>query len=179
LKKGDLLRITANGRSVKTSAKAFHPRRQHALINGATYKISGFTPGGNIRLENGWIVGKTFGHFTHGYCTTSHSSQGKTVDRVLIAQSTNSFGATSAEQFYVSVSRGRKECVVYTDDFQGLRRQIEKATRKPMAVEMSPRHQRQLEQLAIETAKRKGKENRQQRDRQREHQQNREYAFVR
>lgn len=181
LKKGDLIRVTANGRSIKAPAKAFHSRRQHALNNGAAYKVAGFTASGNIRLENGWVIHKKYGHFTHGYCATSHSSQGKTVDRVFIAQSANSFGATSAEQFYVSVSRGRKECVVYTDDVEGLRRQIGKTTRKPLAVELAARDGRELEDLVISAAKQAAKERESQRhqERQREQHREQEHALVR
>ncbi len=157
IKKGDLLRFTANGKSEKGAVNA--RVRPHALNNGATYSVAGFTSGGNIRLSNGWIVGKNFGHFTHGYCTTSHASQGKTVDRILIAQSTNSFGATSTAQFLVSVSRARKECAVYTDDVEGLQRSIEKHLQKSMAIELSPRHERdRLERLAVENAKRMAQE---------------------
>lgn len=47
------------------------------------------------------------GHIQHGYVATSHAAQGKTVDRVLIAMGSESVPAISAEQFYVSVSRGR------------------------------------------------------------------------
>jgi hypothetical protein len=47
-------------------------------------------------------VARGFGHRTHGYVITSHASQGTDVDRVLIAQSADSFGASSEERFYVS-----------------------------------------------------------------------------
>jgi len=43
-------------------------------------------------------------------------AQSKTVDRVFVAQSMKSSGASSAEQFYVSVSRARETVTVYTDD---------------------------------------------------------------
>ena len=59
------------------------------------------------------MVGKEFGHLAHGYVTTSHASQGKTVDRVLIAMGSESRPAINAEQFYVSVSRGRDQATVY------------------------------------------------------------------
>jgi conjugative relaxase-like TrwC/TraI family protein len=154
IKQGDLIRITANGRSNKAQSRAFLTPKSHAVNNGASYEVKGFTASGDIRLKNGWVIDKDFGHFTHGYCSTSHSSQGKTVDVVFIAQSANSFGATSAEQFYVSVSRGRIECVIYTDDVEGLRRHLEQSQR-PMAIEMSDNFkQHQMEQAAVKTAKR-------------------------
>ena len=47
--------------------------------------------------------------------TTSHASQGKTVDRVLIAMGRRVRPAINAEQFYVSVSRGREQATIYTN----------------------------------------------------------------
>ena len=96
---GELVRITANGKD--KSGK-------HKLNNGSQYAVKGFTAGGDIALTNSWIVAKDFGHLTHGYVNTSHASQGKTVDRVLIAMGSESLPAINAEQFYVSVSRGRE-----------------------------------------------------------------------
>jgi hypothetical protein len=80
------------------------------------YQLKGFTKKGDLKLTNGWIVGKDFGNLTHGYCQTSHVAQSKTVDRVFVAQSAASLGASSAEQFYVSVSRARDSVTIYTDD---------------------------------------------------------------
>ncbi|MEZ6104428.1 MAG: MobF family relaxase [Pirellulaceae bacterium] len=103
----DRIRITANGTTLDG---------KHRLNNGAIYEVGGFTRQGDIRLTNGWIVSAHYGHLTHGYVSTSHSSQGKTVDHVIIAESQASFPAAGAEQFYVSASRGRRKVTVYTDD---------------------------------------------------------------
>lgn len=108
---GDVLRITRNG----TTAD-----RQHRLNNGSLYTVRGFDVSGNIVLANGWTVSKNYGHLAHGYVVTSHASQGKTVDRVLIGQSSDSLPASSREQFYVSVSRGRERATIYTDDKDAL-----------------------------------------------------------
>ncbi|NJL72038.1 MAG: hypothetical protein HC888_10850 [Candidatus Competibacteraceae bacterium] len=94
---GDWIRITAGGTTLDG---------KHRFNNGALYRVTGITAS-SIELENGWVIARDFGHLNLGYCLTSHVSQGKTVDRVLIAQPTSSLGAASAEQFYVSVSRGR------------------------------------------------------------------------
>ena len=107
LTEGESIRITQNG---KTADGA------HRLNNGAIFRVNGFTESGDIQLANGWVVAKDFGHLTHGYVVTSHASQGRTVDRVLIAQSTESFPASSQEQAYVSISRGRNQATIYTDD---------------------------------------------------------------
>jgi hypothetical protein len=115
---GEMIRITRNG---------FTLDRKHALNNGMVFRVRGFTPGGDIALTNGWTIGKDYGFLTAGYTLTSFSAQGKSPDRVLIAQSADSFPASSREQFYVSASRGRESCTVYTSDTQELRKAITRA----------------------------------------------------
>ncbi len=113
---GDRIRITQNGSTADGA---------HRLNNGSIYTIKQFSPQGDIVLaENGWTIAHDYGHLTHGYVVTSHASQGKSVDRVFIGQSSESFRASSREQFYVSVSRGSKQATIYTDDKSALRHEI-------------------------------------------------------
>lgn len=107
---GDKIRITKNGKALEGTK----------LNNGQIYNVTGFDKSGNIKLSNGTTLNKDFGHFTHGYAVTSNTSQGKTVDKVIVAQSSYSFGASTKEQFYVSVSRGKEAVSVYTDNKQDL-----------------------------------------------------------
>ena len=123
---GDKLRMTKNGFA---SAK-------HRLNNGSVYEVAGFTRKGDLKLSNGWTVSKDFGHFAHGYCVTSHASQGSTVDRVFIAQSSASLPASSKEQFYVSASRGRDSVKIYTDDKAALREAVGGSSVRLSAVEL-------------------------------------------
>ena len=99
LAKGDTIRITANGKTKDG---------KHKLNNGSTYTVGGFTREGDITLTNDWVIGKEFQHIAHGYVSTSYASQGKTTDRILIAMGSGSIPAINADQFYVSVSRGRQ-----------------------------------------------------------------------
>ena len=85
LAKGDKIRITRSG---KTNDKL------HALRTGGKYEVRGFEPRtGNIELTNGWTIHRDYGHIDQGYVETSFASQGKTVDKVIVAQSEQSFGA--------------------------------------------------------------------------------------
>ncbi|MDX1971285.1 MAG: conjugative transfer relaxase/helicase TraI [Candidatus Sumerlaeia bacterium] len=86
------------------------------LHNGQLYQVKEFTQEGDIVLNNGWKVPRDFGYMSHGYVMTSHASQGKTVDHVLISQGMESWGAANREQFYVSASRGKKSVKIYTDN---------------------------------------------------------------
>ena len=103
---------------------------------GSIYTIKRFTPDGGIVLaENGWTIAHDFGHLAYGYVVTSHASQGKSVDQVFIGQSSESFRASSREQFYVSVSRGSKKATIYTDDKHALRQQITESDERLSATE--------------------------------------------
>lgn len=108
---GDVLRITRNGDTADG---------RHRLNNGTIYTVKDFDAKGNIVLTNGWKIAKDFGHIAYGYVVTSHASQGRTIDRVFIGESAQSFPAASREQFYVSVSRGRERVTIYTDDKDAL-----------------------------------------------------------
>jgi len=143
---GDRIRFTKNGKSRDG---------KHALNNGSIYDVSKVTEAGHLELANGWIVDKSHAHMMHGYCTTSHASQGKTVDRVFIAQGSESFRAASQEQFYVSLSRARDQVQIYTDDKEALKQAIQRtndrrsatelAAANPMALEATARQSRLLE----------------------------------
>jgi conjugative relaxase-like TrwC/TraI family protein len=89
-----------------------------------------------IRLVDGRELPGAFNTFTHGYAVTSHSSQSKTVDEVLVVASSRSFGAVNREQFYVSVSRGRKRVHVFTDDAELLARRVGESHERKAAVEL-------------------------------------------
>jgi conjugative relaxase-like TrwC/TraI family protein len=123
----DKIRITQNG---------FTSDGKHRLNNGAVYQLKGFTKSGDLKLTNGWVIGKDYGNLAHGYCQTSHVAQSKTVDRVFVAQSAASLGASSAEQFYVSVSRGRDSVTVYTDDKARLVETIQSSSARMTAHEL-------------------------------------------
>ena len=128
LASGDRIRITTNGKTKDG---------KHKLNNGSQYTVKGFTKEGDIELTNKWVIAKGFDHLTHGYVTTSHASQGKTVDRVLIAMGHESRPAMSAEQFYVSVSRGRDAATIYTDlNAATLREAIQRSDPRKSATEL-------------------------------------------
>ncbi|HVS70809.1 MAG TPA: MobF family relaxase [Phycisphaerae bacterium] len=140
LAEGDVIRITHGG---KTADK------KHDLRNGSTYTIKGFKRGGDIELTNGWTVSRDFGHLAYGYVATSHASQGKTVDRVIVGQSAESFPASSREQFYVSVSRARGSCTVYTDDRASLLEAVNRSEERLTATDILKPQQRYRRHMTL------------------------------
>lgn len=125
--RGDQIRITKNGRT--------HDGK-HRLNNGSIYEVKGLTKDGKIRLTNGWMLPKGFGHVTHGYCVTSHAAQGRTVDHVILAQSSDSAGAADRKQFYTSVTRGRHAVTIFTDDAQKLLKSVSRDRSRVSATEL-------------------------------------------
>lgn len=125
--KGEQIRITRNGKSA-------NDRR---LNNGNVFTVEKFKKNGNIVLSNGAELDRNHGHFTYGYCQTSHSSQSKSVRDVLVAQSEDSFVASSREQFYVSVSRGKESIRIYTDSRLGLQEAVGNTATRQSALELA------------------------------------------
>ncbi len=110
---GDPVRITFNG---------YTEGGRQRLNTRAVYAVKGFTAKGDViitdtqKKQKSWVMPADYAHVTTGYYTTSHAAQSKTVDRVLIAQSTTSFPVSSQEQAYVSATRGREYAHIYTDE---------------------------------------------------------------
>jgi conjugative relaxase-like TrwC/TraI family protein len=124
---GDTIRLSANGTTLDGRQK---------LNNGSFHRVDGFTREGHIRLEGGKVIDRDYAHLAHGYTTTSHSSQGATVDRVFLAQSSMSWGASSQEQVYVSVSRGRESVTIYTDSKEDLKAAVRRSSERLSATEL-------------------------------------------
>ncbi|RCS54869.1 conjugative relaxase [Bremerella cremea] len=128
---GDRVRVTKNRRPSKDSS-------EKRLNNGSLFELTGFTKSGDLKLSNGQTIPASWGHIEHGVTVTSYASQGKTVHRVFLAQSSLSLPASSAEQAYVSASRGRGQLTVYTDDKQTLRSAIGRERIVKNASELRP-----------------------------------------
>jgi hypothetical protein len=107
------------------------------FINGEQVQVKRFTEGGTMELTDGRMLSADYRTFTHGYAVTSHSSQGRTVDEVLVVASSRSFAAVSQEQFYVSVSRARERIRVFTDDIETLRGRVTDSHQRKAALELA------------------------------------------
>jgi conjugative relaxase-like TrwC/TraI family protein len=127
LAKGDKVRVTKNSYEPKSKStgKEENSLKPKRMDNGLSLEVVSVYKNGNIRLRNtisktDYLINDDFGHITHEYCVTSHASQGKTCDEVLIYQPSATFGATNSKQFYVSASRAKHIVRVFTDDREEL-----------------------------------------------------------
>ena len=128
--RGDKLRVTRSGKTLDG---------EHRIYNGNVFDIKDFDQDGHFVLQNGWKIDKDFGHVSLGYVSTSHSSQGKTVDHVFVVESSTSFPAAGKEQLYVSVSRGRKKATILTDDLDEFRQAVSRGNERMTAIGMTSR----------------------------------------
>lgn len=126
---GDWLLLQANAADTRPVAV------RKDFINGERVQVKTIQDG-RIALADGRMIPAGFNAFTHGYAVTSHSSQGKTVDEVLLVASSKSFPAVNREQFYVSISRGRERVQIFTDDSELLARRVTDSHERKAAVEL-------------------------------------------
>jgi ATP-dependent exoDNAse (exonuclease V) alpha subunit len=115
LSKGDTINLTANSLSTTNTR----------LLKGARHQIKSITTDPDtkqpiIKLDNNQILQPDYKNLRHGYTSTSYSSQGLTVKHLIVAQAEVSLPATSFEQAYVSLSRGKTSVSLYTDNKQSL-----------------------------------------------------------
>jgi conjugative relaxase-like TrwC/TraI family protein len=93
----------------------------------------------SLRMDDGREIGaapERLRHIDHGYASTSHSSQGATVDRVIVNVDTSrSAQLVNRKQFYVSISRARHAASIYTDDRDRLRQTVSRNREKSTALE--------------------------------------------
>src|SRR6266542_84637 len=77
-----------------------------------------------------------FRHLDHGYAVTSHSSQGQTVNRVLVnAETIETDLLLNQRMAYVAISRARFEARIYTDSLKELGPALNRERNKEIALE--------------------------------------------
>ena len=110
--------------------------------NGELVTVKAVRPDGGIDLADGRMLDKGFREFLPGYAVTSYGSQGKTVDHVLFSDSTVT-AATNAQQWYVTISRGRRGIRIFTPDKIQLRERLVRSGHRPLALELAQGFRRQ------------------------------------
>jgi conjugative relaxase-like TrwC/TraI family protein len=95
---GDKLLIRANDRPTH-------------LLNGEIVTVQAIKKGIVALTDGRKIDTAKFAHITHGFAVTSHKSQSKTADHVVVAAE-----KLDAKSAYVACSRGRLSCTIHTPD---------------------------------------------------------------
>ncbi|MGH7989249.1 MAG: AAA family ATPase, partial [Limisphaerales bacterium] len=123
---GDKLHLKAN-RKLASGAR---------VTNGELVFVKSVQADGKIVLTDGRVLDKSFREFLPGYAVTSYGSQGKNVEFVLFSDSTVK-AATSAQQWYVTISRGRRGVRIFTPDKEQLRENLVRSGHRPLALEFA------------------------------------------
>ena len=126
---GDRLQLKFNGKS----------REDMPLNNGEIVTDRRLNRNGALVVDGDDGVRKTLEPtqrmFARGYAVTSYGSHGKMVDTVILSDASNR-AATNANQWYVTISRGRKRVVIFTPDKAALRANIERAGDRELALDL-------------------------------------------
>ena len=136
----------AAGDKLLLQANAVAARQR--FVNGELVEVKAIQ-GDSIVLADGRVIPAQYRTFTHGYAVTSHASQGKTVDEVFVVASARSLPAISQEQFYVSISRGRDICRVFTNDKDLVRSHVTRSSARLSAIEVMPSARRHFIQAVL------------------------------
>jgi len=126
LAEGDRLHLKAN-RKLSSGGR---------VTNGELVTVKSVRSDGGVELNDGRVLDNSFREFLPGYAVTSYGSQGKTVDYVLFSDSTIK-AATNAQQWYVTISRGRRGIRIFTPDKQQLRENVTRSSHRPLALELA------------------------------------------
>ncbi len=119
------------------------PYREERIANRQLGRVQQIDAKGNlqIRLDSGRDVQfnvREHPHLGYGYAITSHSSQGATADRVLVHVDTEQAHEKliNTRLAYVSVSRGRYDAQIYTNDAATLSEALSREVSKRSALEI-------------------------------------------
>jgi hypothetical protein len=119
LSSGDRVRFTKN---VK--------RRGQQFQNNELRTVVGIDEG-RIIFDKGEIVRNGVAlHVDQGIAVTSHASQAKTVDQVIVNVPVRAFSQANEAQFYVSMSRARYATHVFTDSKVALRDAVTRTSKR-------------------------------------------------
>ena len=99
---GDKILLRANDKKV-------------GLVNGDVLTVKAIGSDGRIETAEGKTLPSSYRQFTHGYVVTSHKSQGRTADHVVVAAA-----RLDSKAAYVACSRGRQSCAVFTPEKESL-----------------------------------------------------------
>jgi conjugative relaxase-like TrwC/TraI family protein len=138
-------------------------KRQH-IPNRTLAHVEKIGPDGSIqlRLDSGKTMRfnlREHAHLDYGYAMTSYTSQGQTVDRVIIhvpAEDRDTKELINQRFGYVALSRARHDAQIYTNDAARLAERLSREVSKTAAIEIEPF--RQLGHVALRQGQRTSQE---------------------
>ncbi|MBN1566802.1 MAG: relaxase domain-containing protein [Acidobacteria bacterium] len=105
--------------------------RAAGLVNGQVFTVKQLNMDGSLETREGKFIPHDFRHFSHGYVVTSHKSQGRTHDHVVIAAE-----QLDSKSAYVACSRGRYDARVFTPDKSHLLKRLDRSADRLAATDV-------------------------------------------
>ena len=105
------------------------------LKNGDLVTVEEVKGDGMLVLRDGRTIPNHFRQFTHGYASTSHAAQGKTVEHGILILGEKGIKAGDLKQAYVSNSRFRSTQTIFTVDKQAAFNSMVADSERPLATE--------------------------------------------
>jgi hypothetical protein len=122
---GDSVRITKNFR-----------RGPDRFTNNELCRVAAIDQG-CVHLEDGRVIKVAEAlHLDQGIAVTSHASQGKTVDQVIVSVPVSAFSQANQAQFYVSMSRASSAMHLYTDSKVALKEAVMRSSQRLSPAEL-------------------------------------------
>jgi ATP-dependent exoDNAse (exonuclease V) alpha subunit len=91
--------------------------KQHGVKNGEMWQVKSIDSQGNITIKNNdkekTINIRNYNYVDHSYAVTTHKSQGMTIDKVISDVSSQK---TNYNEVYTSITRGKIDYKIYTDN---------------------------------------------------------------
>jgi conjugative relaxase-like TrwC/TraI family protein len=148
LARGDRIRITSTGRTMnetfgmekllskrqqairRANYRMFGkktPDRRYRVPRDTSHRITGFTLAGDIKLDNGWVLPKEFGHLDYAYASSTPPPRGRSIKRLLIVQCNDRPDADIASKGLGPLGPSVEHVTLFTDNRERLRAAMEQA----------------------------------------------------
>jgi conjugative relaxase-like TrwC/TraI family protein len=119
------------------------------LSTGDVVEVEKINPDRSLQLKTGQTLPADFRLFDHGYCLTSHGSQGKKAQVSVSVMGEAGLRSAKAREAYVAHSRFREKIAVFTTNPEKAREVFQKAGQRLLAKEV----RQQSESKALATAR--------------------------
>lgn len=122
------------------------PFKKLGIPNRTLARVEAIGPEGKfqLRLDSGKTVSfnlREHSHLDYGYAMTSYTSQGQTVDRVIVhvpSEDRDTKELINQRFGYVALSRARHDAQIYTNDAATLTARLSREVSKTTAIEIEP-----------------------------------------
>jgi ATP-dependent exoDNAse (exonuclease V) alpha subunit len=145
--------------AVGDSVQFRRPEKRHGIANGEFATVVKLNnDGARFHFEgkvprNVDLPFTAMRHLDHGYCSTTYSAQGATVEKCIIqADSMRGEKLLNRSGWYVGVSRPKADLMIFTDDADALRRAVSRDPKKQIALEaikQTPNQQQQQPSMSM------------------------------